>query len=114
MRATVEQSSAKVITTSTCSPASTRGSQYWASSHISASGSASSANQRGATSLDSVAWPWKTDVTKTSAVWSQDGRDGNLNSMLARCCSESADTSSPDSSATSRTAASTGFSPGST
>src|SRR5580698_5487182 len=57
MVATVAQSSANAIRTSTCSPASTRGSQYLASSHISDSGSASSANQRGATSSDSVASP---------------------------------------------------------
>ncbi len=52
-------------------------------------------------------------VTYTSAVWSQAGRYGNRNSMLARCSSVSGETISEDSSATSRTAASAGFSPGS-
>jgi outer membrane protein assembly factor BamB len=56
--ATVAQSSANVKVTSTCSPASTSGSQYLASSHMSGNGSASSAHQAGAISSDSAGSPW--------------------------------------------------------
>jgi len=63
MEATVAQSAAKVIVTSTRWPASTAGTQYLASSHISANGSSSSPNQRGLTSSDSSASPSKTQVT---------------------------------------------------
>src|SRR5580698_4831914 len=109
MLATVAQSAAKLIVTATRWPASTRGSQYRASSHIWLNGSSPSANQRGAISSDSAASPEKVLVTYTSAVWSQAGRYGKRNSMLAMCCSVSGDTTSDDSSATSRTAASAGF-----